>query len=96
MSEEKLYIRFEDTILEADNRVEVLTGLTPLDLDDVKSTMREKNIHFSELNLEWELYYFRRPGENEQSTFRRTQTPDLGYRSVADFIADALTNSRVL
>ncbi|MEM2849206.1 MAG: hypothetical protein QXI36_02905 [Candidatus Bathyarchaeia archaeon] len=52
MSEEKLYIRFEDTILEADNRVEVLTGLTPLDLDDVKSTMREKNIHFSELNLE--------------------------------------------
>ena len=39
--EEKLYIRVEDTVLVTETGVEVLTGDSPLDLDDVEAKMRQ-------------------------------------------------------
>lgn len=47
--EERLYIRVEDTVVVTSNCVDVLTGVAPLELDDVESTMRERSSFFSDL-----------------------------------------------
>ena len=40
-TEEKLYIRVEDTVLVTETGVEILTADASLDVDDVEATMRQ-------------------------------------------------------
>jgi Xaa-Pro aminopeptidase len=44
VEEEKLYVRVEDTVVVTDDGVENLTGLVPLELDDVEALMSEPGL----------------------------------------------------
>ena len=44
ISEDKLYIRVEDTVVVTDDGIDNLTSGAPLELDDVEALMRDETI----------------------------------------------------